>query len=91
MKVETSRPSGRQLEDEKDTYFPEVYWDVTRSRCLGLEEIKGVQLSHWNEADLSMEERAKIVRIGSGKHSPSGARYRILPCGSTSGQHVLVT
>ncbi|MBG80924.1 MAG: hypothetical protein CMJ39_09480 [Phycisphaerae bacterium] len=61
--IETFR---RQLEDQKETYFPQVYWAVTRSRCLGLEEIKGVQLSHWHEADLSKEERQKIVRIGAG-------------------------
>lgn len=55
----------RRLEDEVGTYFPEVYWDVTRSRVLGLEEIKGIQLSHWKEAGLSQEERTKIVEIGS--------------------------
>ena len=60
--IETFR---RRLEDESGTYFPEVYWDVTRSRVLGLEEIKGVQLSHWKEAGLSQEERTKIVEIGS--------------------------
>ncbi len=61
--IETFR---RQLEDEPHTYFPEVYWTVTRNRCLGLEEIKGVQLSHWREADLSDEERTEIVKIGAG-------------------------
>lgn len=56
----------RRLDDEPGTYFPEVYWSVTRSRLLGLEEIKGVQLSHWKQADLSQEERKKIVELGAG-------------------------
>ncbi|MEE2906808.1 MAG: AarF/UbiB family protein [Planctomycetota bacterium] len=56
----------RRLDDEPGTYFPEVFWSVTRSRVLGLEEIKGVQLSHWKEAGLSEEERKKIVELGAG-------------------------
>ncbi|MCH2132694.1 MAG: AarF/ABC1/UbiB kinase family protein [Phycisphaerales bacterium] len=61
--IETFR---RRLEDEPSTYFPEVYWSVTRNRVLGLEEIKGTQLSHWKQANLSPEERKKIVEIGAG-------------------------
>ena len=61
--IETFR---RRLEDDPNTYFPEVHWSVTRNRVLGLEEIKGTQLSHWKDANLSEEERRKIVEIGAG-------------------------
>lgn len=53
------------LEEGEEAYFPEVYWDVTRKRVLGLEEIKGVILSHWRDADLSDKKRRELVRAGA--------------------------
>ncbi|MCH2135147.1 MAG: AarF/UbiB family protein [Phycisphaerales bacterium] len=53
------------LEPDEEAWFPEVHWDVTRKRVLGLEEIKGTILSHWREAGLSEVERRKLVRAGA--------------------------
>tara|TARA_Y100000589_G_scaffold72748_2_gene65671 strand:+ start:15773 stop:17446 length:1674 start_codon:yes stop_codon:yes gene_type:complete len=53
------------LEEGEEAWFPIVYWDLTTRRVLALEEIKGVNLSHWKEANLSMEQRERLVRIGA--------------------------
>jgi ubiquinone biosynthesis protein len=53
------------LEEGEEACFPEVYWEVTRKRVLGLEEIKGVILSHWRDADLSKTQRSELVRAGA--------------------------
>ena len=53
------------LEEGEQAWFPEVYWDVTRKRVLGLEEIKGVQLSKWKQANLSVDQRESLVRNGA--------------------------
>jgi len=53
------------LEEGEQAWFPEVYWSVTRRRVLGLEEITGVQLSRWKNADLSQEQRESLVRNGA--------------------------
>lgn len=53
------------LEEGEAAYFPEVYWDVTRRRVLGLEEIKGVILSHWRDANFSAKKRLELVRAGA--------------------------
>jgi ubiquinone biosynthesis protein len=53
------------LEEGEHTWFPEVYWSVTRKRVLGLEEIKGVQLSKWKQAGLTDEQRESLVRNGA--------------------------
>jgi ubiquinone biosynthesis protein len=53
------------LEEGEQAWFPEVYWDITRRRVLGLEEIKGVQLTDWKSAGLSDEQRESLVRNGA--------------------------
>ena len=53
------------LEEGEQAWFPEVYWSVTRKRVLGLEEIKGVQLSKWKQANLSIDQRESLVRNGA--------------------------
>ncbi|HBZ96621.1 MAG TPA: hypothetical protein DEO57_02110, partial [Phycisphaerales bacterium] len=53
------------LEEGEEAWFPIVYWDLTTRRVLALEEIRGVNLSHWKEANLSMEQRERLVRIGA--------------------------
>ncbi|MDG1838058.1 MAG: AarF/UbiB family protein [Phycisphaerales bacterium] len=53
------------LEEGEQAWFPEVYWSVTRKRVLGLEEIKGVQLSKWKQANLSVDQRESLVRNGA--------------------------
>ena len=53
------------LEEDENAYFPMVYWDITRKRVLGLEEIKGVILSRWRESDMTLEQRKTIVRAGA--------------------------
>ena len=53
------------LEEGEQAWFPEVHWSVTRKRVLGLEEIKGVQLSRWRDANLTEEQRASLVRNGA--------------------------
>ena len=53
------------LEEGEQAWFPEVYWSVTRKRVLGLEEIKGVQLSKWKQANLSDDQRESLVRNGA--------------------------
>lgn len=54
-----------QLQEGDEAWFPIVYWDLTTRRVLALEEIKGVPLAHWREADLTMEQRERLVRIGA--------------------------
>ena len=41
------------LEEGEQAWFPKVYWNITRRRVLGLEEIKGVQLTNWKSANLT--------------------------------------
>jgi ubiquinone biosynthesis protein len=53
------------LEEGEQAWFPEVFWSVTRKRVLGLEEIKGVQLSKWKQANLSIDQRESLVRNGA--------------------------
>ena len=53
------------LEEGEQAWFPTVEWSVTRKRVLGLEEIKGIQLSKWREANLSDEQRESLVRNGA--------------------------
>ena len=53
------------LEEGEQAWFPEVYWQITRRRVLGLEEIKGVQLTNWRSAGLSDQQREMLVRNGA--------------------------
>ena len=53
------------LEEGEQAWFPLVYWDITRRRVLGLEEIKGVLLSKWREAKLTDDQRETLVRNGA--------------------------
>ena len=53
------------LGENEEAWFPIVHWDLTTRRILALEEITGVLLSHWREADLSKDQRERLVRIGA--------------------------
>jgi ubiquinone biosynthesis protein len=53
------------LEEGEQAWFPKVYWNITRRRVLGLEEIKGVQLTDWKSANLTKEQRESLVRNGA--------------------------
>ncbi|MDP6987006.1 MAG: AarF/UbiB family protein [Phycisphaerales bacterium] len=53
------------LEEGEQAWFPEVYWKITRRRVLGLEEIKGVQLTEWKSAGLTDHQREMLVRNGA--------------------------
>ena len=55
----------RNLEEGEHAWFPLVYWDVTTRRVLGLEEIKGVHLAHWQDAELTKVQREQLVRAGA--------------------------
>ncbi len=55
----------RNLEEGEQAWFPIVHWDCTTRRVLGLEEIKGIHLAHWQEAGLSKSQREQLVRAGA--------------------------
>lgn len=53
------------LIEGEESWFPNVHWDLTTRRVLGLQEITGLHLTDWRKANLSKAERARIVRIGA--------------------------
>ena len=55
----------RNLEEGEQAWFPIVYWDITTRRVLGLEEIKGLPLSHWHESEMTKADREQLVRNGA--------------------------
>lgn len=49
------------FQDTDRVNFAKVYWNVTTRRVLGLEEITGLELSHWRSANLTSAQRKNIV------------------------------
>ncbi len=49
------------FQDTDRVNFAKVYWNVTTRRVLGLQEIEGLELSHWKTADLTTKQRKTIV------------------------------
>ena len=56
---------ARAFEENAHVSFPRVFWQVTTSKVLALDEIKGVLLSHQNPENLSPEDRRSIVIHGT--------------------------
>lgn len=53
------------LTADATTSFPEVYSDISTKRILALEEIHGVELTKWKEANFTQKQRDRIVANGA--------------------------
>ena len=55
----------KALTADETATFPEVYSELSTKRILVIEEIHGVELTKWTDANYTQEQRDKIVKNGA--------------------------
>jgi ubiquinone biosynthesis protein len=53
------------FDNDPEVLFPKVYWDATTTNVLALEEMRGIVLSRLKDADISAEDRRRLVENGA--------------------------
>ena len=77
-----------ELIADETTTFPAVFEDLSTKRILALEEIHGVELTKWKEAEFTQEQRDCIVSNGAQSVVKQTLEVGLLSCRSSPWKHI---